>query len=390
MRFVPGLCGWLCVTAALLAVASGGSAQDKGDKNASEPGPALPKDGKGAGLFGPAEPPERPIRWQDHGHGLRVCAAMHTFAVANPISVAAVRVMVAGGETGVLLSPDWDLELQEPLPLSRQWLDKIQDRTRNPNLAVPMPWHERPEADQAFIRLQWEALINSKIVSSDLFKTAGEEKESRWVTFDDLWNHPAEYRGRVIRVQGTMIRLRAHKVRKPEATAQGIDFIYEGWVVGQTPHRNPYCIIFVTLPDGLEPQETMNQPITFYGYFIKRFIYDAQTATRQTNLLIGPTVYVGKVAPTPPRSDDIFSRDFLYFAGGGLVAIAVALWGLHLWFRRSDRAVSRQLATFRDRNLQLADEPLPDEAAIQPEINSVVKPDRAMPPETGTTDTPGR
>ncbi len=387
MRFVPGLCGWLCMTAALLMPLPVGSAQEKSEKNGGEPGPALPKDDNGAAVV---VPPERPIRWQDHGPGLRVCAAMHTFAVANPLSAAAVRVMVTGGETGVLLSPEWDLDLQEPLPLSRKWLDRIQDRTRNPNLWVPKPWHERPERDRAFIHLQWEALIDSKIVSPDLFKKTGEEKENRWVTYDDLWNHPAEYRGRVVRVQGKMIRLRAHRVRKVEATNQGIDFIYEGWVVGPTPHRNPYCIVFVALPDGLEPQETMDQPITFYGYFIKRFLYDAQTATRQTNLLIGPTIYVENVVPVPPPRQEIFSRDFLYFAGGGLLAIAVMLWGLHLWFRRSDRAIHRQLAAYRDRQLQLADEPLPPEEAAPPEIKSVTKAAPHDPPEPGRTDDPGR
>jgi hypothetical protein len=356
-RWVTVLLAATWVIAALLASGLAGSAQEKSDKAPAEAKQALPKGGNDINVGGPAGPADKPLRFEETRPGILFSAAMQTFAVANPVSVAALRVIAIEGETGALL-------------------ERIADGTRNPNLATPIPWHERPEEDKAFIHLQWEALIDSKIVPAELFKKAGEEKENRWITFDDLWNRPSEHRGKIIAVKGKLIRLRAHKITKPEATAQGIDFIYEGWVVGQTPKRNPYCIVFVTLPDGLEPQETMDQPVTFYGYYIKKYRYDAQNTVRETHLLIGPTVILGKAPTAVPATQDIFSRDFLYVVSGGVFALALVLWGLHLWFRRSDRAVHDKLMSYRERQLDLGDEPVAPTAAPTGAASPEREPDR--------------
>src|SRR5438128_796741 len=93
MRKVRALGGSLCVTAALLATALAGSAQDKSEKTAGDPKHALPNAGNDAALNAAQPPTERPLRFQDFGTGIRISAAMQTFAVANPISVAAIRVM---------------------------------------------------------------------------------------------------------------------------------------------------------------------------------------------------------------------------------------------------------------------------------------------------------
>jgi hypothetical protein len=280
---------------------------------------------------------------------LLVRATMQVFAGTDPVSIAAVRIMAVddrNARSAELKVSGWDLEIDAPLPLRSAWLQQLQDSTPIPNLRVPIPWHERPPGDRAFIQVQYQAFQNCKLVPPELFKKAGEQNS--YVTYDHLKDTPGEYRGKVVPVSGRMIRLRQYPIHRPEAKAQGIDFVYEGWVVGQTPKRNPYCILFVNLPEGLQPQETMDQPVAFYGYFIKKFRYDAQKAVRETNLLIGPTVWLGK-APPPAEQSEPFTRHVVFVVMGIGLAMAAALFGLHWWFRRGDRAVHQQLAVYRDR-----------------------------------------
>ncbi len=325
---------------ALLASGVAGFAQDKGalpKADANQPGkPAVPPD-------------DHPLNVLAFRPGILFAASMNVFAVANPLSIVGTRVAaVSNGTTESLLFPEWTLDLDAPLPLPRDLLHKIRDGTTIPDLRKPIPWHERSEDDRAFIRLQYEALIDAKVVPAELFKKAG--KENKYVTYAHL---SPDYRGKVVPVKGKMIRLRQLPIRKPEANAKGIEFVYEGWVVGPTRGTKPYCILFVTLPEGLEPQETMDQPITFYGYYIKKFSYEAVAGkTDETHLLIGPTVYLGKATPAPPPTPP-FSRDVLYMAIGGLFCIGVSIVGLHLWFRRGDKAVHSQLSVLRDRPLGL-------------------------------------
>src|SRR5438445_818086 len=109
MRNVRALGGSLCVVAALLVVGSAGPAQEKGDNKAAE----------------------NVLAW---GLGIRVSAAMQTFALPSPISVAALRV-IAGRDDRVapLLFPEWEMVLDAPIPLRQELLDLQQDDTPIPN-----------------------------------------------------------------------------------------------------------------------------------------------------------------------------------------------------------------------------------------------------------------
>ena len=160
--------GW--AFAALLAFGFAGVAQEKGN-----PKDALPKEGVGQqDAVLPGNQPQ--VGFFEFGQGIRISAAMQMIAIPNPIVVAINRVAAARhGETGPLLFPEWDLTLDAPLPLTTKWLHEIQDGTPIPNMAVPIPWHERKVEERAYIQLQYEALIDSKLVSDELFKKAGEE-----------------------------------------------------------------------------------------------------------------------------------------------------------------------------------------------------------------------
>jgi hypothetical protein len=313
---------------AFVIAGSAGLAQPKGDKPNGDDAVVQP------GQIGVLETND----------GIRISAALQMMAVPNPTVVVANRIAaVSSPETGPRLFPEWDLVPDGPLPLSDRLLGMLRDDTPIPNKATPVP--ELTQSERAYWAIQDEALFACKVVPPELFKKAAEKNE--YVTFDHLFENPNRWRGEVVPVVGKLLRVRKWR---PSQKAQdlGIDFVYEGFVAGQTPHRPPYWILFTKLPEGLKVQETMSQPITFYGYFIKRVRYQAENVERRTNLLIGPTVYLQEKAAPPPPSTP-FSREVLFATFGGLLALATVIVTIHWWFHRGDRKIHSRLAALRDK-----------------------------------------
>jgi hypothetical protein len=334
------------VVGAWLLTALAASAQDKGPEAPGKGNEGLPKEGFADKGLPPAGPNGQ-FGFQDTWEGVRLCAAMQMVATANPVGVVAVRLAAAENP---LTWPDWELTLERPLPLSAHLLDAIKDSTPVPSLENRPLSDLRPD-ERAFYLVECQALIYSHLVKAELFEKAGEDDDHRFITFAHLWRQPKLYRGEVVPVKGRLIRLRRWEAPKL-AQENGVKYFWEGWVVGPTKGVNPYCIIFAELPEGLKEAEKMDRPVRFYGYYIKKFRYDAADAKRETHLLIGPTVFLEKTVVAPP-SDGIFSRDVLIATGVGFFSITVLIAGLTFWFRRGDRAVQSKLATLRDKPLEL-------------------------------------
>jgi hypothetical protein len=293
---------------------------------------------------------------------------MAIFTVPNPIVVAANRIMVvASAETGPFLYipwPEWSLELDAPPPLTTKWLHDLKDDAPFMGPGGKRPWPDLTEDEKATWLVFHEALVNSNLVPAELFKKAGQENS--YVTYDHLSKRPNEYRGKVVPVVGRMLRLRKWPTTA-RAAAQGIDFVYEASVAGQTPNRPPYSIYFLTPPDGLEPAETMDRPVKFYGYFIKKFRYEGDKGKHfSTHLLVGPTVTLEAAPPAPPPETP-YTRMVLFAIAGGCLGLTALIVAMTLWFRRGDRAIQDKLALLRDRQPLNLD----GEAAANPEEPAV-------------------
>lgn len=322
------------------------SAQDKAPKPPEKVNDGLPKEGFADKALPPAGL-NAPFGFQDTWEGVRLCAALQMVATANPIGAVAVRLAAAENP---LTWPDWELTLDRPLPLAAHLLDKIRDGTPVPSLTM-RPLSDLKPDELAFYMVTCQALIYSHLVKAELFEKVGEDDDHGFITFAHLWRQPKLYRGEIVPVKGRMIRLRRWEAPKL-AQENGVKYFWEGWVVGPTRGVNPYCIIFAELPEGLKEAEKMDRQVRFYGYYIKKFRYDAEDAKRETHILIGPTVFLEKAVAAPPP-ERIFSRDVLIATAIGCFSITVIIVGLTLWFRRGDRAVQSKLAALRDRPLEL-------------------------------------
>jgi len=109
------------------------------------------------------------------------------------------------------------------------------------------------------------------------------------VTYAHLFEEPDKYRAQVIHLEGRLTRVR--RFDAPEFVRQAYDlpYLYEGWLFDPEVYGiNSTCIVFTELPSGFEVVENNNRPVSFDGYFFKRYRYRGADGTlREAPLLIG-------------------------------------------------------------------------------------------------------
>jgi hypothetical protein len=198
---------------------------------------------------------------------------------------------------------------------------------------VPMrSWQENEEEAKAYC----QTLIQAHTLGESLSQSARHD-----VTFAHLFEEPHKYRGEVVHFRGRLTRLRRFDAPRFVQKPYEMPYLYEGWMFDSALYgANPLCIVFTQLPAGLQIQETMNTPVTFDGYFFKRFRYTAGDAIREAPLLIGHAPRLESTSVTrPPPAEGAFPPGLVQ-AFLALVAGTIALiLGLAWWFNRGDRRV---------------------------------------------------
>ena len=166
------------------------------------------------------------------------------------------------------------------------------------------------------------------------------------VTYAQLIQRPAEFRGQVLRLEGTLKSLRKHKAPKMVQLA-GIPFLYEAWIFDGDNGIRPYCVVLTELPAGLEPAAKMTVRVSFDAFFFKKGDYEA-TDLKDTQRRIAP-LFVGRTLKVFPRDKpDTSKGDALLIAGTSFLLVTlVAIFGSALWYRRNDRRMQLRLKAAR-------------------------------------------
>lgn len=240
--------------------------------------------------------------------------------------------------------------------LNRDWFPWIRDDTPQPDITQYAP-DKIPKDKLAYVLAHNQALLYSSVVPVEKFKERAEEND--YVTVAHLWNEAKRYRGKIIPIKGRLMRLRKWETGE-DLKKQGIPYTYEGWIMGPTKGFNPFWVVFVHLPQGLEPSEEMDREVEFYGYFLKRIKYPAGDKERTTAILIGPTLIV---KGTPKAVDVVSPLSFpltvLMFVVGGLIFMGVLIFGFSWWFRRTDLRNRVQIERIRENQRRAIEEDLP-------------------------------
>ena len=123
---------------------------------------------------------------------------------------------------------------------------------------------------------------------------------TRGVGFVSLHQHPEQYRGQLLEIEGTLWNLSLLTSGAPTRPGEEL---YEAWLY--TPHaeNHPTRVLFTDLPATLKPGERLNQPVQCAGYFIKRYGYKTPRGTHIAPLFVARTLQLipsAQVAPPAP------------------------------------------------------------------------------------------
>jgi len=355
------LCWALAVVAALVASAF-----------AQEPG--KDKDGKDP------EDKKFQIPFWESDQGFQVRAAMVVAGEADGMRAANARVALS---ENVPLLPGWDLDFNGMLPLSRRFLDAIQDGGRIPNLQGKEV-KDLKIPDRGLWLAYLQAISRSNAGKKEFFEASAKKHDS--VVYRHLAANPKFYRGEIIAVTGTLHAITKHGSPRG-LESEGIQHVYEGWL--KVPYKNAplYSLSFTHLPDELadKSKEYLQEPnpeleVTFYGYFLAHVNVPADVyARRESNCpwMVGRSFIVH-----PPQKDakkstkeaeEPVALSYILYSVGGIIIAGLLMFVLHLYFKRGDQRLQKQLDEIRDKHSPFSLEPA-DESPKQPEAPSPPEP----------------
>lgn len=280
---------------------------------------------------------------------MKAAASAQLILEGNPFTLALMRLR---GRDFLVWREDL---IAEHVPeLNPDWLEKIRDKTPMPDFRGVADDEKRKD-QLAVYDAFCQAVLYAQQTPLDLF--IEDAKENAHVTFAHLWTNSNQYRGMVIPLKGTLLRMRKfdapNKLRK-----EGLKFVYEGWIKGLTPDAKPFVVIFPIAPEDrssptgvLEPAEQLSRPVSFYGYYLKLFRYavieKGKSRDQDSPMLVGPTLVLERKLPPPPPPpppppDPVSEQFYILLGGFGAVVVGLIV-GLSWWFRGGDHAFRQRV-----------------------------------------------
>ncbi|MBM4068618.1 MAG: hypothetical protein FJ271_06685 [Planctomycetes bacterium] len=267
----------------------------------------------------------------------RAGATAQLILAQQPVTATALR--IAGKALQVWGETEFGSERAPDLDARRLASISERDGKPMPNLEKRAP-DLVTKAERDYIAIYNQAFVNSFQTPIGAFIKSARENEH--VNFARMYQQTGKLRGKVIPIKGFLRRLREFDA-SPSLQAKGIKYIYEGWIALPTDGAHPICVVFPILPEKLKPTENMNRWVEFYGYLINRYKYRSGRGDLETPFLIGPTV-IPAPQPPPDEQASVVTPTMLYGFVGFIVAVALTVVALNLWFRRGDRQVRDHLA----------------------------------------------
>jgi hypothetical protein len=267
-------------------------------------------------------------------------AAAQVAAVRDPFTALALR---TGGVHNLVWS---EYEVERVPVLDERLLESVEDKKPMPDFRGKAP-DEIPRREAEEYAIFSKALLNARDTAPDLFAREAGSDDNRALTWGHLFREPARFRGKVVHMAGRLKRIERQDAPWP-AVRQGMEYVYEGWVFVDRPNTNPVCVLFAHMPEGLHVAESMDQHVSFNGYFFKKYLYHSGKGDRYTLLFIAPTLNVVGPAGTAAATVSGGVPNYVYYViAAVIVGTIVLLVGLTVWFRHSDRQLRRRLAAAR-------------------------------------------
>ncbi len=146
--------------------------------------------------------------------------------------------------------------------------------------SVPLPALEA--AARELRRRRWQ--------SSPRFR---DRPEAEFPLFVDLIEHPEAYRGQPVTVSGHTIRLVTYPAGPND---EGIDTLYEAWLVTDDSQQHPTTVICTEIPQGMPIGEELIDGVSVTGYFFKLRTYPS----RDRKIRFAPLILAHTMTWHPP------------------------------------------------------------------------------------------
>ena len=117
------------------------------------------------------------------------------------------------------------------------------------------------------------------------------------VSFSELFGQPRTFRGRAVRIRGTLHRL--ERLAAP-SNNYGIEAYWQGWLEPSSGPAEPVVVHFLRVPPGMPTGMKINEPVDVVGYFLKRYAYDAADRIRVAPLVLALEPVWKPVQPAAP------------------------------------------------------------------------------------------
>jgi hypothetical protein len=156
---------------------------------------------------------------------------------------------------------------------------------------------------------------------------------AREVGFVNLHMHPDQYRGQLLKIEGTLWKLN-HLT--PAAPARPGEEVYEAWLYTPDAENHPTRVLFTDLPETLKQGERLNQPVQCAGYFIKRYGYQTPRGTHVAPLFVARSLQpISQVKIVPPV---LAKKSWQRWLGELLMVMAASALIIGYLSRRGDTA----------------------------------------------------
>lgn len=117
------------------------------------------------------------------------------------------------------------------------------------------------------------------------------------VNFIQLYRQPAEYRGKLITLSGTLRR--SEPIDAPPNDL-GIDSYYMTWLFPRDNPSNPIVVYTLTVPAGFPQGMTIEEQVELDGFFFKRWPYLAQDTGRSAPVVLAKSLRWTAARPAQP------------------------------------------------------------------------------------------
>ena len=135
------------------------------------------------------------------------------------------------------------------------------------------------------------------------------------VSFGELFGQPRSFRGKPVRIKGTLRRL--ERLRAP-ANDLGITEYWQGWLEPAGGPPSPVVVHCLHVPAGMSAGMRIAEPVELVGYFLKNYAYNARDTIR-----VAPLVMALEPIRLPQPPTSVGSPGESVVGGVALVAMAV-------------------------------------------------------------------